>query len=62
VSDLRVVRARPEDAAGLTRITVASKAPWGYAAAWMEKWAGILTLSPECIRGCRGQRPATFEG
>lgn len=42
--------ARPDEAAALTALTRRSKAHWGYPPEMMEKWAGLLTLSPDTLR------------
>ncbi|MGH7785548.1 MAG: GNAT family N-acetyltransferase [Candidatus Binatia bacterium] len=57
---LRVRRARPGDAAALTRIAHAAKRHWRYPEAWIELWAADLTLSAGFIdahpvyAACRG--------
>ena len=47
---MEIVRATPEDAETLTRIAVAAKAYWGYPPEWMERWATLLTITPDSIR------------
>lgn len=47
---MEIIRAEPADAETLTRIAVAAKAYWGYPPEWMERWATLLTLTPEKIR------------
>lgn len=47
---VQIVRAEPADAVPLTLVTIASKAHWGYPQAWMEKWAGQLTLTPDYVQ------------
>lgn len=46
---IEITRARPEDAAALTRIARAAKAHWGYPPAWIEHWHPALTLTPDYI-------------
>jgi len=46
---MQIVRARPEDAATLTRIAVAAKRHWRYPETWMESWRQLLTIRPESI-------------
>jgi GNAT superfamily N-acetyltransferase len=47
---LRLVKASPEDAGELSSIARASKAHWGYPAAWIGRWDHALTVTPEYIR------------
>jgi GNAT superfamily N-acetyltransferase len=42
-------RARPADAARLTRIAHAAKAYWRYPAAWLRLWRADLTVTPAFI-------------
>jgi GNAT superfamily N-acetyltransferase len=59
-------RARPRDAAALTRIAHAAKRYWGYSAKLMRLWQADLTVTPEVIRhqpvycAMRGRRIAGF--
>ena len=46
---MQIVRARPEDADGLTQIASAAKRHWGYPERWIESWRDILTMRPEFI-------------
>lgn len=49
---LRLRRAAPDDAAALSRLAMAAKAHWGYAAADLERWRGELGFgSDELARG-----------
>jgi GNAT superfamily N-acetyltransferase len=45
-----IARSRPEDAAALTRIALEAKRRWGYPEGWIERWAPVLTLTPDFIR------------
>ncbi len=47
--DLQILRAELHDADELTRLTLASKAHWGYPAEWLEKWTSVLTITPYYI-------------
>jgi GNAT superfamily N-acetyltransferase len=47
---MKIARARPEEAADLTRIAQAAKRHWGYPQGWMRAWAGILTVTPHYLR------------
>lgn len=49
MTELQILRAEPHDADELTRLTLASKAHWGYPAEWMKKWASTLRISPEYL-------------
>jgi len=42
-------RARPTDAARLTRIAHAAKRHWGYPERWIRSWRDDLTVTPEDI-------------
>ena len=44
-----VRRARPADAAGLTRIAHAAKRHWRYPARWMRLWRDDLTVTAEAV-------------
>ncbi len=46
---MEILRAKPEDAGGLTEIAFAAKRHWGYAERWIENWKEILTISAEFI-------------
>jgi N-acetylglutamate synthase-like GNAT family acetyltransferase len=46
----RIRRAEPGDAAALTRLTLISKAVWGYDAGFMAACRAELTIRPESIR------------
>lgn len=46
---MQIVRAKPEDAEGLTEIAHAAKRHWGYPERWIESWRNILTMRPEFI-------------
>jgi len=43
---VRVVRARPEDAAALTAVAFEAKRAWGYPESWIQAWSATLTLAP----------------
>jgi GNAT superfamily N-acetyltransferase len=47
--ELRVRRARPQEAAALTALILRSKAHWGYADDLLDAWRPELTLTPEVI-------------
>lgn len=49
VPELRIRRALPADAERLSAIARAAKAHWGYAEAWLQAWAPILTITPEYV-------------
>jgi GNAT superfamily N-acetyltransferase len=42
-------RARPAEAATLTRIALAAKQSWGYPDEWMAEWRADLTITPGYI-------------
>ena len=42
-------KGRREDAAALTELARASKASWGYPAAWQDAWAASLQVAPDYI-------------
>jgi ribosomal protein S18 acetylase RimI-like enzyme len=44
-------QARPEDAGELTAIAHAAKGHWGYPESRLRRWEGVLTVTPEYIRG-----------
>jgi len=46
---IEITRARPAQAAELTRIAIAAKAHWGYPERWMALWAPLLAISPDYI-------------
>jgi len=46
---MQIVRAKPEDADGLTEIAHAAKRHWGYPERWIQSWRDILTMHPEFI-------------
>lgn len=46
---MRIVRAKPGDAARLSAIAWAAKAHWGYPLAWLEQWRELLTITPSFI-------------
>ena len=45
-----VIRARPDDAGTLTRISFAAKRYWGYPERWISRWAESLTITPDFVR------------
>jgi GNAT superfamily N-acetyltransferase len=47
---MRIVRAKPADAAQLTRIAHAAKRTWGYPETWIAAWAGVLTVTSPYLR------------
>ena len=46
---MKIVRARPEDAATLTEIAHAAKRHWGYPENWIAAWRDVLTMRPEFV-------------
>lgn len=46
---MRIVRAKPEDAAVLTEVAFAAKRHWGYPERWIQIWRDILTVAPELV-------------
>ncbi len=46
---MKIIRAKPEDAAVLTEIAHAAKRHWGYPERWIQNWRDILTMRPEFI-------------
>jgi GNAT superfamily N-acetyltransferase len=46
---MRIVQAKPDDAAALTEIAFAAKRHWGYPERWIEGWRDVLTVRPEFI-------------
>jgi GNAT superfamily N-acetyltransferase len=46
---MRVVRARPEDAATLTAVAFAAKRAWGYPESWIRAWSPTLTIAPSAV-------------
>ena len=47
--EIRVVRARPEQAERLTQIAYAAKSFWGYPSQWIELWHNQLTITKQFI-------------
>jgi len=47
--DIRIRRARPDEAAALTEIAHAAKRYWGYPENWIEHWRDELTITPDFI-------------
>ncbi len=47
--DIRIRRARPDEAAALTEIAHAAKRYWGYPENWIEHWKDELTITPDFI-------------
>src|SRR6185503_4524457 len=46
---MQILRAKPEDAARLTQIALASKRHWGYPERWIATWTRLLTIEPTLI-------------
>jgi GNAT superfamily N-acetyltransferase len=46
---MKIVNAKPQDAAALTEIAHAAKRHWGYPESWIAAWRDILTMRPEFI-------------
>lgn len=42
--------ARPDEAPQLTALATAAKRHWGYPEAWINQWAGALTITPDYVR------------
>ena len=51
--NLRIRRASPEDAAGLTRIAHEAKRHWGYPEHWIKRWQDDLTITPDYVAANR---------
>lgn len=49
MDEIRITRARPAQAAQLSRIAHAAKAHWGYPEHWMRLWTPQLTITPDYI-------------
>ena len=47
---MRIVPAKPDDAAVLTEIAFAAKRHWGYPESWIQQWKNALVITPEYIR------------
>ena len=47
---VKVLRARPDDAGALTRISFAAKRYWGYPERWISRWTESLTVTPDFVR------------
>jgi ribosomal protein S18 acetylase RimI-like enzyme len=47
---VEIVRAGPDDAESLTRISFAAKRHWGYPERWILQWTESLTIAPDFIR------------
>lgn len=47
--EIRVVRARPEQAERLSQIAYAAKSYWGYPSQWIELWHNQLTIGKQYI-------------
>ena len=46
---MRILRAKPENAAMLTEIAFAAKRYWGYPEHWIRHWTHLLTVEPASI-------------
>ena len=46
---MKIIQAKPKDAAVLTAIAFAAKRHWGYPEQWIECWRDALTIKPEFI-------------
>ena len=46
---MEIIRARPAQAAELSRLAIAAKAHWGYPQKWIELWTPLLILSPDYV-------------
>lgn len=47
--EIRVTRARPEQAERLSQIAYAAKSYWGYPSQWIEMWHNQLTITKQFI-------------
>ena len=47
--EIRIVRARPEQAERLSQIAYAAKSYWGYPSQWIELWHNQLTITKQFI-------------
>ena len=47
--NIKILRAKPDQAKTLTQIAFAAKCHWGYPELWIQLWSPILTVSPEFI-------------
>jgi GNAT superfamily N-acetyltransferase len=47
--EIRIVRARPEQAERLSQIAYAAKSYWGYPSQWIEMWHNQLTIAKQYI-------------
>jgi GNAT superfamily N-acetyltransferase len=48
--NITIEKPRPEDAAELTNVIIASKSHWGYPEEWLDLWQEELTITPDAIR------------
>jgi GNAT superfamily N-acetyltransferase len=46
---MKIVEARPDDAAELSSIARSAKAHWGYPESWLKRWSDVLTITPGYI-------------
>jgi GNAT superfamily N-acetyltransferase len=44
-----IKRALQQDAEALTQVAFAAKMVWGYPESWIQKWRGLLTVTPDYI-------------
>lgn len=47
---MKIRRARPGDAEGLSRVAFRAKASWGYPRAWLSAWDAALTVDGRYVR------------
>jgi ribosomal protein S18 acetylase RimI-like enzyme len=47
---MEILRAKPDDAEALTRISFAAKRHWGYPERWIERWRESLTITAVFVR------------
>jgi GNAT superfamily N-acetyltransferase len=45
-----VLKARPDDAGALTRVSFDAKRYWGYPERWIARWNESLTITPDFVR------------
>lgn len=50
--EIRIRRARPQDADALTAVAQAAKRFWGYPEEWLSLWQSGLTFTPGYVRSC----------
>jgi GNAT superfamily N-acetyltransferase len=46
---MKIVEARPENAAELSLLARSAKGHWGYPECWLDQWSDVLTITPGYI-------------